>query len=409
MNYNGKKLTNLANEKASFVLALVVLLIAIVPYHNELSKIKVNFGFVNTDILILICISLVLLAASLYLYTLDYARYGFKKLEGLLIFKYLQVMANALYLLAVVSPIIYLLIWVAYSLFKLILLINIIHLYIPDIRNILGYLSAIVAIAATVIFCIVSWLQMKDRILAQEESIDEDTSEATIKVHKLIDKKMWALVIIEGFKTLELNARKKLLEIGIEAERIPFLRSIEILKQHGILTEEELDKINFIRMLRNKAIHTETTFEEYQAKDTIQDINKILPKFETSTTSAFMFEKGAIEALGGTRGKRGLFLRHHIFLEPHARDLGYDAKAEGPNYTYLIAVKLAKNPLVIENVIKQLKCANKTSSRLIIIVPTATSNIDIHDPDVKILYYNAIKKEFENYTDVYNWINNSVC
>ena len=77
-------------DKSSFLIAIVGLMIALEPIKDDLKDINIDFIFVNCSILVLIYVTFALLLFSIYFYALDYVRYGFKILDGLSLFKYLQ-------------------------------------------------------------------------------------------------------------------------------------------------------------------------------------------------------------------------------------------------------------------------------------------------------------------------------
>jgi hypothetical protein len=146
----------------------------------------------------------------------------------------------------------------------------------------------------------------------------------------LVEKKMWNLSIVEAYRSLELSIDKKLLELGMDAKRIPFSRSTDILSKYGILTANEINNLNYIRDLRNKAVHTSMEFTEEEASEVIKMIKDILPKLETKTTSSLFFEKEIIEILGG---EKGLFPKNQTIIQQEA---GFDIEAIGHDYKYLI-------------------------------------------------------------------------
>jgi len=379
-------------DKSTFVIALAGL-IFILPFKEQLAKINIDFGFTTTNILNLLFITFVLLLISIYFYALDYIRYGFKGLEDLILFKHFQFIANYLYFIALISLPIYLLIWGIVKVYRLILFLHFPQLII----YILPIISTVTAILS--LFIVIK--QTKNHRLTQEENIDGSMSISKSKIDQLVENRKWNLAIIEAFRYLELSINKTLLEIGLDAGRIPFSHSIELLYKKEIITKSEMNSLNFIRDLRNKAVHSSIEFTKEESLTAANIIGNILLKLENRTMTGFLFEKEVIKVLGGNKG---LFPGHHIFPQYKIGNHIIDAKAEGPKYNYLIEITITINPIVINNAIQELKQFSGENIRNIMILPKSERKIDIREENTKILYYNPEKQEFENRDELYNWI-----
>ena len=382
-------------DKSSFLIAIVGLMIALEPIKDDLKDINIDFIFVNCSILVLIYVTFALLLFSIYFYALDYVRYGFKILDGLSLFKYLQTIADSFYFIAILSPIIYSVAWGIIRIYKLFPNFNINN---PQLEALFFLLSSIVL---SIFSILAAWKQNKESNQAKEEDLDESALNSMNEARQLIDKKSWNLSIIEAYHSLELSISKKLIELGIDAKKIPFFRSIDILLKHGVLTIDEANKLNDIRKLRNKAVHASIAFSEEEVSEVIENINDILPKLKTPTRSGSLFEKEIFKALSG---EGGLFPKHHLFRQKS--DQGYDIKAEGPNYdNYLIEIKFTRNHMVVYKVLDALKkISSGNNVRYIIVVPKTERPIKLNGDDAKVLYYDFEKHEFENRDEIYNWI-----
>jgi HEPN domain-containing protein len=381
-------------EKTSFLIALVGVIIALEPIKDDLNKINIDFGFANYSIIVPLYITFALLLLSLYVYALDYVRYGFKKLDSLTWFKNLQFIANSLYFIAILSPIIYLTTWGIVKIYRIIPILNI---NLPQLET---FIFPLISVLISLFSTFAAWRQNKEYNQAEEEHLDESASNSMNEARQLVEKRLWNLSIVEVYRSLELSISKKLLELGIDSKKIPFFRSIDILLKHSILTVDEVNKLKYIKELRNKAVHSSVEFSSDEASDVIQTINDILPKLETVTTSGSLFEKEIFEALSG---ENGFFPKHHVFLQKLGQE--YDIKAEGPNYNYLIEIKLTRNPTIIIRALEKLKkISSETNIRYIIVVPNVEEVIDLKDENAKVLYYDSEKHEFKNREEIYGWI-----
>ncbi len=383
-------------DKISFIVVLVGIFLAATPFRNDLAKVQMDFGFITLTLLNLVYISFSTLALSVYIYALDYVRYGFKRLDGWRIFKYLQITANTLYLIAIISPIIYFFVWV------IIRFIRSIPIEAIKSANFLSYVAILLSILSIISTIIASWKQYKEQRIIQEEKLDETAAEATSEVNRFIEEKHWRYLIIETFRSLELNIRKKLIELGYNIQRLSISRCINILHHLEVLTSEEVSLLYFARNLRNEVIHTTAEFSEEDALEVNDIINKILPKLETLGTGGRVFEREVIYSLVG---KDKLFLKHHLFPEFRIKNFTFDAKGEGPNYDYYIEIKLTRNKQAVLKAINQIKSIAPQNSRKLIVIPsTIEISQTVAQDDLRILFFDVNKKRFVNQDEIYNWI-----
>lgn len=377
-------------EKTSFIIAFVGVIIALDPIKDNLKNINIDFGFAEYNILLLFYITFSLLLLSLYVYALDYVRYGFKSFDRITSFKYLLPIANVFYFIAVLSPLIYLIMMGTAKIY--VMVIN-----TPQLEIIVTLLTPLIF---TILSSLASWRQTKESNQAEEEYLDESASYSMNEARQLVEKRLWSLSIVEAYRSLELNTDKKLLELGIDARKISFSRSIGILSAHGVLTADDAEKLSYVRGLRNKAVHSSIEFSGDESSNAIKIINNLLPKLETATTRGLAFENEIFEVL---RGKKGLFPEDHMFREKP--DQKYDIKVECPNYNYLIEIKSKGGARIINKALEQMKKISQDAGvRYIIVVPKAEDAIDLKDLNAKVLYFDSEKHEFENRDEIYNWI-----
>jgi hypothetical protein len=205
---------------------------------------------------------------------------------------------------------------------------------------------------------------------------------------------------ISAFKFLELLARKKLLELGIDSNRLPLKRSIEILKENKIIAENDFNSFIYVWQLRNKATHSNEEFSRQEANYVSNIVREITPKLLTREERNRTFAKDVYEALVSSTG---LFPRHHVEYDS-SKDEGYDIKASGPNFEYYIEVKEVVSEESINNAIRQLGKFQGDNIRKIIVLPYRGRDYQINEDSIKILYFNPIKRMFENKEELHEWI-----
>jgi hypothetical protein len=383
------------NEKNTFLIGLLGVAIAIIPFSDKLKVIYVDLGFTSYSILTLFFITFILLLISLYCYALDNIRYGIQYLETLKFFKYLQIAANTSYVISIISPLFFIMVWIIVKVMRLLpsTFINI-EITTNVVLTIISVISAVFSFYSSYR----NYISNKQSV---EEQLDESGNNLINEARQLVEKKLWNLAIVEGFRSVEVNVNKKLLEYGIDGLRLPFHRLIKILDDYDVLSEEDVNRLMYVKELRNKAVHSSATFTKNDATEVIKIINQILPKLETSTTSPLLYERKVIDAL---TKKEGLFLPHHLNISDDKIDRSYDAKAEGPDFEYFIEVKMTNKLSIIKHSINRLRRFCTDKSRVIIVTPKLKKDISIDENNLRLLYYDYETDSFINFNEIYKWI-----
>ena len=192
-------------DKIAFVVAFLGLFIAITPFKDTLINFKLDYIFFKTNIYEILYIPLVFLFIAVYVYAIDYTKYGFKVFDSWSIIKYFEVIGNTFYLLAIFSP---LFIFATYILIKIISLIPFKNIPI----EIISYLTNILAAIAAIIFTIRATIrQRRYQSTAKEEDLENSSINAELEAKRMFEQKNWNLTIIESFRSLELAINKKLI------------------------------------------------------------------------------------------------------------------------------------------------------------------------------------------------------
>ena len=65
-------------DKIAFVIAFLGVFIAITPFKDSLINIKLDYIFFKTDLYEILYLPLIFLFLAVYVYAIDYTKYGFK-------------------------------------------------------------------------------------------------------------------------------------------------------------------------------------------------------------------------------------------------------------------------------------------------------------------------------------------
>jgi hypothetical protein len=389
---NDKETLNNKFNKIEFVLSFAAIIVGLSVFRDDIVNISFDLASHNTKLWhIVLSVSLILLC-SVYLYALDSIRYSINRIDGWSIFKKIQQLADLLYTLAVVSPILIFIVWlVGFLLSKL----SLIHIDINN--NLISSISVILSIL-TFIKIFIEKISIKNKLIKEE--ISRKASSFVLQSDKLMKNGEWRLFIIETFRLLELVLRDKAFEIGIDMERMSFQRLVDIFVRKKIISESEAASLYQIREIRNEAVHSKQDHSKEEAQYVGKIVDEIGKKISKATiVSGYMEGRvfGFVEEL---------FPKHHI---KHCFNTGQgnrvDFVADGPEHRYFIEIKSGSSQFLVNRAIKQIDSLLKRSSdRGLLIIPSDGKEHYTSNPKIKFLYFDFDKNELINKDEIMNWI-----
>jgi len=391
-------------RKVAFVVAIVGVILAAAsstPLHSFLTGITLDLVFVNCSLLTLAHISLGFLVLSLYCYALDFVRYGFKTFGTLGFFRLLQHCADFFYLIAIISPI------GCFTIHLLVKLVKYTQTFAPDVSQIIPLVPATISVITALLTFILTRRQSALWIRTKEELLDRYLSESIAESQRLIDNKLWRPAVTEAFRQIELSMNKNVFELGLDPKKLPFHRVLQLMKQRGILNEDDIHLLMYVRELRNKAIHTTEELTESDAKEATSIIRRVSERLDAATLKRSDYEEEVIALLSDPI--KGLFPSKRISIEKVRAGRRFDARATGPGTKlYLIEVKFRISHSRVKAVLQEMREAvsDREGVRCILIVPNIRPKFEIVDDHSRFLYYDSLKHLFENREEVLAWICN---
>lgn len=275
-------------NKIAFAVALLAALFTITPIISDIG----SWGFE--------VFSLTLQVNHLYYFlsgvlTLSVYIYGLQFLTERQ-FKQLQVTGDIFYAIALVSPPLYV------SLYLLTLSINLVTklLQVPFATEVLiNILSSIIgALATQLISRIVKAFGRKDR-QARVENIQKEEDAILIRAKQLLNDGYFDLTIVECFKVIELTLRKALVARDIQVGRTNPKALMEKARHQELISPELFERVDSLRDLRNSISHSreDVSVTQQQAEQALAITGKILAAIESSLEqSSFSEGDGKFES-----------------------------------------------------------------------------------------------------------------
>ena len=211
--------------------------------------------------------------------------YGITLIGEKKIFDYVRNVGNVIYSLTLLFP------FILISLF----IISLVSLWLYDIiqsENFKFISQTVLSSAIGVLTSILStwitrYLSRKDK-REKIEIISEKSNKVVGKIRKLVDDEFYELAMLEVWKMIELTLDKVFVANGMNlTNKSPYFK-LQQAKINGFIGEEDYQKINEIRELRNIAVHKSESAEI--TKDLIENMikrmDKVLSNLENQITES---------------------------------------------------------------------------------------------------------------------------
>lgn len=259
-------------DKAIFSVGLLAALLAFGPFRTDFQQI-ILFGQPNKPQLSLLGVLLFftfLLAVSVYLFALDYVKYGFNlKVQNHFIFKAISFLANTTYLVAIFFPLLIVI--------MAIMSIPPINAFALKYRN--GMLIFdVVGGGIYLIFIVWNTIEKikktkQEKVLVAENKENDALENAT----KLFRENYFAESILNSYKVLEFGLIKQLLKEGaIIPPRTPFREIRNLAIARNVLTEKLKANLDDLAQIRNRAAHENVPITKEQAEFALNVVREAL-------------------------------------------------------------------------------------------------------------------------------------
>lgn len=261
MNEDNLKNEPNVSDRVSFIIGLFAAILALYPFKEVAQNTTIGFFNWNISIYTLAGFFLTLLFLSAYFYGLNSIRYGLDKLIKLRWLKFIETLASFLYFLAFIFPILIFLLWVVSIFFNFFILNfkqsqELIFLFSNFISVLLGLLTFF---TANYIF------RQKEKQLSEElDKMKKYYNDQFQKNSKGADYKLIILSLFQTLMTtLELVLTK---EIGSGIKRMSTSRIIKIAQERGLITQQELNAILDLVVIRNQIAHNLDSFSTSESQ-----------------------------------------------------------------------------------------------------------------------------------------------
>jgi signal transduction histidine kinase len=219
-------------DKPFFVVALLASFLAFGVFKDELKLIYVNFGLFKLSILVLLIIFYLVLALSIYFFSINLLLRD-EKWGNNLLTKLCYSFGNLLYAVAIVLPPVFLLAWL------ISLLLNAFGSFISSkSHGILDTSTSLLLLLCIVIVAIKSAIesfQEENRAIKKYEKLADEKMERTLMLNR---KGFYSEAIVFLCSSLEFNLRRRLVEKGFSTGDRSYKDLIDLARKKKIISEQ---------------------------------------------------------------------------------------------------------------------------------------------------------------------------
>lgn len=262
-------------DRWQFIIGFVAIIISLSAFKEELNKIVINYQFISFSLSQYLFILILSFISVMHLYVIPYI-FSTTKYSNLKFFKYIESLSYTLFLIIILSP----------SLLLIVYLLQVLLLKITPLDETTK--SILMVIISTISGSVMTYLSkgivdkyQSDKKLKEESKIIEEEIKSFEIGDKLLKDGYYNQSLFETFKILENEIYKILRQRDLIFRKATFLEMIKIANKYNVISEEQNEKINRIRIKRNEVTHNiATTITRAEAEEAQNLVKEILSKSE---------------------------------------------------------------------------------------------------------------------------------
>ncbi|HNW71675.1 MAG TPA: hypothetical protein PKZ36_00305 [Candidatus Paceibacterota bacterium] len=261
IDINSQKKESIISDKASFMIGLAAVILAIFPFKDKLDSIKLNIFGYDLTIFSLALIFLGLLLFSSYLYGLNNIRYNSEIFTNKWFgwSKYIEVLAHIVYTLAFIFPILVIMSWILTEIIPIFILVS--KVGSESIKSTTEIISGSFSIITALISVVLSFSLFRKKEKSEIENLSNDQKIYIGSAKRNYSIGDYRLTILNLFQAVILSLKSNLIpHIGLNINRVPPSVILNVAEQRKLITVEEKQIIRDLMGLRNQVAHNLNSF-----------------------------------------------------------------------------------------------------------------------------------------------------
>jgi hypothetical protein len=259
-------------ERWEFIIGYVALIVSLSAFKDELTNINLNLGFYSISAAQYLFILILSFLFSLHLYLIPFLLSA-TKYANLKALSFIESLSYFIFVFLTSSPF-FVLIAVGIN-----LLLNMLKTIPVDSKDIVNTaVNVIIAVIFGVISNLISSKYLKQKYSNQKQELELLEISEFENVQKLFNDGYYSQSILEAFKVLELHLKRLISQKDLPFRSNKIQDLISVAYKLELITQNEIEKFNQIRKMRNSAAHLDVDFTKAQAEEAIIFIKGLIKR-----------------------------------------------------------------------------------------------------------------------------------
>ena len=271
-------MTDFNKLKIGFALALLAALFALNPIITSLGNLSYQLFSLNLKLIYAYWTFAILLGISVYFYAI--ALIGIENS----FFDFTRKLGNFAYAFALFVPPIF---FFLYAVSVITVLFTDLLKHPSAARIIEITFSALIGAFASVGIRIFFKLFSKRDRSEKVQSFSKQESDLLTRSRKLLNENYYDISVSEAWKAIEVALRKAFYNLGIQEKEIIGSNLIERAERTKMISSLQAENLQFIRKMRNDAVHTEVNISKDDAQKVIKISDKVIASLDKITERCY--------------------------------------------------------------------------------------------------------------------------
>jgi HEPN domain-containing protein len=259
-------------ERWEFIVGYVALIVSLSAFKDELTLINLNLGFLTFTAAQYLFALILSFLFSLHLYLIPFllsaTRYANVK-----ILTYVESLSYFVFVLLTTSPFF---VFLAVGINYLINIFRTIPVGSKDYIN--SAVTALIGLIFGIISNVIANKYRKQKYSNQKQELEIQEISDFENAQKLFNDGYFSQSILEAFKVLELHLKRLIIQKDIPFRSNKIQDLISVAHKLELINNDEIEKFNQIRKMRNSAAHLEVEFTKTQAEEAIIFIKELIKR-----------------------------------------------------------------------------------------------------------------------------------
>lgn len=259
-------------ERLEIIIGYVALIVSLSAFKNELASFNINVGFFSFNVAQYLFTLILAFLFSLHFYLIPFMLSA-TRYANLKILSFIESLSYFIVVFLTLSPF-------------FVLILVCINLSLSMLRSIpkgsidsfIELISIILGVSSLYLSSVTKRKYLEARFLDEKQKLESLEILEFENVQKLFNDGYYSQSILEAFKVFESHLKRLITQKNIPIRSGKLQDLILVAKKLELISEDENEIFNKIRMMRNSVAHLDVDFARTQAQEAISFIKELIKK-----------------------------------------------------------------------------------------------------------------------------------